>query len=170
MQEGIAKLYKRNCPLCGCELLYDYPSKLKRAEDAGSVCRPCNMKRWNGSGKYSTAKEGNGWWKGYKGVGYKWFSKYFERGRGKQKQKEGSITIQDAYDKLEAQGFRCALSGIPLEWSEESGMSIDRIDSSAGYHLDNIQIVHKDVNLMKNHFSQEYFLDVCKRIVKYKII
>ena len=112
----------------------------------------------------NSSKENNWAWKGYKGVGYKWFSKYFERKRSKQKQKTGSITIEDAYNKLEEQGFKCALTGIKLDWSETSGMSIDRINSSVGYELDNIQIVHKDVNLMKNHFDQDYFIEMCKRI------
>ena len=106
-------------------------------------------------------KEDNPAWKGYKGVGYRWFSKYFER-HGKKR--TGTITIEDAYNKLDAQGFKCALSKIPLEWSETSGMSIDRIDSKKEYILDNIQLVHRDVNLMKNHFDQEYFIEMCKRI------
>ena len=108
--------------------------------------------------------EGNGAWKGYKGVGYHWFSKYFER-RGLRTKHTGTITIQDAYKKLEQQEFKCALSGIPLEWSRTSGMSIDRIDSNKEYDWDNIQIVHKDVNRMKNAFDQDYFIEVCRKIV-----
>lgn len=46
--------------------------------------------------------------------------------------------------------------------------AIDRIDSNLDYHLVNIQIVHKDVNLMKNRFSQDYFLDICKKITDYR--
>jgi len=111
------------------------------------------------------AKHDNPAWKGYKGVGYKWFSKYFER---RNKKRTGTITIEDAYNKLEAQEFKCALSGIPLEWSETSGMSIDRINSKKEYVLDNIQLVHKDVNLMKNHFDQDYFIEVCRRIISTK--
>ncbi len=50
----------------------------------------------------------------------------------------------------------------------DSGVSasIDRIDSSKEYTIDNVQLVHKDVNLMKNHFNQDYFINMCKMISK----
>ena len=127
------------------------------------ACRSCTRTNLNKS--MPKAKHDNPAWKGYKGVGYKWFSKYFER---RNKKRTGTITIEDAYNKLEAQEFKCALSGIPLEWSETSGMSIDRINSKKEYVLDNIQLVHKDVNLMKNHFDQDYFIEVCRRIISTK--
>ena len=141
---------------------YHHPSSYYNARNRNSICRSCRTVRANKSPLRYNSKGDNWAWKGYKDVGYKWFSKYFERaGRFR----TGTITIQDAYNKLEAQGFKCALSAIPLAWSETSGMSIDRIDSSKEYDLDNIQLVHKDVNLMKNHFDQDYFIEVCKRIV-----
>ena len=39
--------------------------------------------------------------------------------------------------------------------------SVDRIDSSKGYIADNIQILHKDINVMKWDFTQDYFLHLC---------
>ena len=44
--------------------------------------------------------------------------------------------------------------------------SIDRIDSNKGYIEDNVVWVHKDINIMKNKFSKEYFLMLCKKIVE----
>lgn len=44
--------------------------------------------------------------------------------------------------------------------------SLDRIDSSRGYEIDNIQWVHKDVNKMKMGLSQNEFIDICKIISK----
>ena len=44
--------------------------------------------------------------------------------------------------------------------------SLDRIDSSKGYVPGNIQWVHKDVNWMKGSFTQEYFVNICKKISK----
>ena len=43
-------------------------------------------------------------------------------------------------------------------------MSVDRIDSSKGYIIDNIRWIHKDINVMKNSFSDEYFTYLCKLI------
>lgn len=152
-------LYNRICPCCGKEIEYKSKYRYREASTLNTDCRSCVRIRLNKT--QSKIKENNPAWKGYKGVGYNWFSKYFERNG---KKRTGTITIQDAYCKLEEQNFKCALSGIPLEWSEQSGMSIDRINSSKEYTLDNIQLVHKDVNIMKNAFDQTYFIEVCKLI------
>jgi hypothetical protein len=112
------------------------------------------------------AKEDNPSWKGFKGMPYRWFSKYFEKG-GRSK-RTGTITIQDCYNVLQQQGFTCALTGLLLTWGENADgtfdLSIDRIDSSKEYVLDNIQLVHKDVNLMKNYFDQDYFIGICRKV------
>lgn len=157
--------YKRICPSCNKELIYKSKYRFLEACRKSSSCLPCVRTALNKS--QPKKLENNPCWKGYKGVPYKWFSKYFERANRK---KAGSITIEDAYNKLEEQGFKCALTGIDLPWSDKSGMSIDRIDSSIGYEIDNIQIVHKDVNVMKNHFDQNYFIEVCRRVVEYRSV
>lgn len=46
--------------------------------------------------------------------------------------------------------------------------SIDRIDSSKGYTLDNVQLVCNIVNLMKNTLSIDELCDWCKSIVSYQ--
>jgi len=114
-------------------------------------------------------KEDNPAWKGYKGMPYNWFSKYFERGGRKRK---GSVSIQEVYALYLHQEKHCALTGQELTWGTlEDGtfdISIDRIDSNKEYELDNIQLVHKDVNIMKNQFSQDYFVQVCQWVVDCK--
>jgi hypothetical protein len=44
--------------------------------------------------------------------------------------------------------------------------SLDRIDSSKGYVIDNVQWLHRDINMMKQRFSQEYFINICKHIAE----
>lgn len=46
--------------------------------------------------------------------------------------------------------------------------SIDRIDSSKGYTKDNIQWVHKNVNIMKMDQTMDQFLYICKKIVDHQ--
>lgn len=81
-----------------------------------------------------------------------------------------SITIQDLQALWEKHGGVCALSGMPIslvvQGRSRKGWtaSVDRINSDVGYTVDNIQFVHKDVNLMKNHFREDYFINVCKKI------
>lgn len=45
-------------------------------------------------------------------------------------------------------------------------LSIDRIDSSRGYVEGNIQLVCHAVNLAKNSWPQDVFIDLCRKIVK----
>jgi len=72
---------------------------------------------------------------------------------------------------LKQQGC-CALTGIELKLSPLSKdylnitASLDRIDSSKGYIEGNVQWLHKDVNLMKLYFPNEYFIKVCKLVSK----
>jgi len=90
---------------------------------------------------------------------------------------EFSITIEDAWNKFNGV---CALTGLKIEFEPNSvhkkgkdnrrkrTASLDRINSDKGYTLDNIQWVHKDVNIMKNKYNQEYFKKICKLVCKIK--
>jgi hypothetical protein len=83
-----------------------------------------------------------------------------------------NITIEYAWDLFLKQDKKCALSGLylsfPTKWHDRSGTaSLDRIDSSLGYIKGNVQWVHKDVNMMKRTYSQEYFTNICKLIANY---
>lgn len=61
-------------------------------------------------------------------------------------------------------GF-CALTGWEINIGyTNSTASLDRIDSNLGYVEGNIQWVHKLVNMMKNKYSQEQFIEVCKAV------
>ena len=92
----------------------------------------------------------------------------------KQREKKNKIpvtvSIRDLWELFLKQDRKCALSGRELKFGslslgrKETSASLDRIDSSKGYSLDNIQWVHKDVNMMKHKYSQAYFIDTCKQI------
>lgn len=80
-----------------------------------------------------------------------------------------AITKQDLISLFEAQGRRCPYTNILLFLGNKNwSASVDRIDNEQGYVLDNIQFVHKHINLMKNCFSHDYFLDMCKMVSKMK--
>ncbi len=88
-----------------------------------------------------------------------------------------TITQQYLWDLLVDQQFKCALTGLPIKLSttikkfnanySQFTASPDRIDSTKGYIEGNVQWVHRDVNRMKNKFSQEYFISICKLIGGY---
>lgn len=77
------------------------------------------------------------------------------------------------YDLLNnKQNSKCKLSGIDIKIAPtinrdihgETTASLDRIDSSKGYTKDNVQWVHKDINFMKQDFTQQDFIDYCKKV------
>jgi hypothetical protein len=116
---------------------------------------------------YSRKMEENPAWKGYKEIPYSWFSNYFERKNNNRNKRSGNITIQQVHELWISQDKKCALTGLPIDWiKREDGVScsIDRISSDGEYTIDNIQLVHKDINLMKNHFDQDYFIQMCKLV------
>lgn len=79
------------------------------------------------------------------------------------------ISIGDVWELFQKQSGRCALSDIPLDfdtkWDMEDGnASLDRIDSSKGYVLNNLQWVDKRINYMKRTLSNEEFVELCKLV------
>lgn len=78
------------------------------------------------------------------------------------------ISQKQAWEKFQQQNGRCALSGVELSMTGiQSGQmtaSLDRIDSSRGYHYDNVQWVHKTINQIKMNLPQSEFITWCRRV------
>lgn len=79
-----------------------------------------------------------------------------------------SITPKDVWDVYIKQNKKCALSGVPIFFGKtkksETTASVDRINSELGYTIDNIQIIHKKINVMKMDLRQEDFINICIQI------
>lgn len=78
------------------------------------------------------------------------------------------LDIKDAYSILERQKFICALSGLTIKTvksfsknKKDQTASIDRIDSTKGYTIDNVQWVHKIINKLKFDMDQKRFIELC---------
>lgn len=114
--------------------------------------------------------------------GYKDISASFWRRKEKEAANRGiefSITKEDVWEIFERQNMLCAYTGVSISFSPDSNKpqqataSIDRIDSFKGYTKDNIQIVHKAVNLCKSWLPEDEFVAMCnlvaqKRNMKYE--
>jgi len=80
------------------------------------------------------------------------------------------ITIQQGWELFLQQQRQCALSGLPLLLSPNNDRyriqtaSLDRIDSTLGYILDNVQWVHKRVQFLKRDYSEEELIFWCTKI------
>lgn len=83
---------------------------------------------------------------------------------------EFDITIQDIWNIYIEQNRKCALSGVDLVFfkgkknNKLTNVSIDRIDSNQGYLINNIQLVHKTINIMKNALSDQEFILWCNTV------
>lgn len=94
--------------------------------------------------------------------------KYFNRVRHRASNRGLEFKITKEF-LIEIFNPTCALSTLPIELNrnpDKQSASLDRIDSNIGYIEGNVQWVHKDVNMMKGIYSQEYFIEVCKLISK----
>ncbi|MCK9428949.1 MAG: hypothetical protein M0R17_02925 [Candidatus Omnitrophica bacterium] len=80
-----------------------------------------------------------------------------------------NISIEQAVDLLYKQNHKCILSGLPINLGDyrnkNKTASLDRIDSSKSYNLDNIRWIHKDINKMKLNLSNDIFLYFCYLII-----
>lgn len=82
------------------------------------------------------------------------------------------ITLQDLDNQWKKQSGVCAISGIPItvkkKNTERTSASVDRIDSSQGYTVENIQWVHKDINKIKLNLDLDYFIELCTRVAEHQ--
>lgn len=165
----LSKTYSRICPNCNKEIIYNYYKSYHGALTRNSICRSCRTTIANKSPNRKCKKEDNPCWKGYKDIPGA-FLKGYRRSAKLSDKKVIEFTLEDIYNIWIKQDKKCALTKIIIGWGDENNnknsASIDRINSNLGYTLDNIQLVHKDVNLMKNKFDQDYFINICKLIVK----
>ncbi len=87
--------------------------------------------------------------------------------QAKDRNLEFNITIEQAWSLFEKQDKKCALTNREISLTRNKlnqTASLDRIDSSKGYTLDNIQWVHKDVNKMKNNLPEDKLFFWAKKI------
>ena len=93
------------------------------------------------------------------------------------------ITLEFLWNLFLKQDKKCAISGIQIylnkNWSKQNKgkktkviqtASLDRIDSNKGYTKDNVQWVHKTINLMKGQLTDLEFITVCKIVSENKNI
>ncbi len=149
---------------CKCKCGKDYlVDAYTLAKGKSGCCKQCSLPRITSN---------NSQWRGYEEIPQSWFSRYERSSKI-----SFNIKIKEVWDVYIKQDRKCALTNKLIDFSNSNlrgkkhngakcTASIDRIDSKKGYTVDNIQLVHKDVNIMKNAFNQDYFVQMCKLIAK----
>lgn len=92
--------------------------------------------------------------------------------RNKVSQLDFNITPEYLIELYHRQLGRCAISGMRLVNHEiklaDLVLSLDRIDSNQGYIKGNVQWVHKDINMMKQSFSNDRFIGICCMVAMHR--
>ncbi len=154
-------VYKRNdgrwckhCPVCGIEQDYLRKNYAEASLRENKECKSCSNKRTANCHR------------GYVGnIRVSWFTKF--KNSAALRGLVFDLTIEEVDTMFKKQDFCCALSDMPIGFSsvgQGHTISIDRIDSSLGYIVNNVQLVHKDVNMMKQAYSQKRFVEICKAV------
>lgn len=84
------------------------------------------------------------------------------------------ISIKEGWELFLKQNRKCGLSGVDLTFSpcvkkkrELQTASLDRIDSSKGYTIDNLMWVHKEINILKSKLENPKLIYWCKLIANH---
>ena len=139
----------RNCPSCSSTVFHLRRNYCVHASLNKQPCKACSNKNNNPSGMVGFVRLS--WFNSFKASarmrGYIW-----------EIEPDFIDTLYSLQDK------KCCYSGIPIGWSEsgwEHTSSIDRIDNEKGYTKNNVQLVHKEVNMMRGSLSDKRFKELC---------
>lgn len=144
---------------CGNQIYKDYGHVVHRKQNKCSICSPI----YGGRGKKSLG------FTGYEDISGSFVARL--KAGAFQRNLSYELSNKFLWDLFIKQNKKCCLSGLDLYFTfsfkeDESGTaSLDRIDSTKGYVEDNVQWVHKDINMMKRVFSDNYFIDTCIKVV-----
>lgn len=110
-------------------------------------------------------------WTGYEEISGGWWASHVKHSANckSRKQIDLSLTMEEAWNLFLQQDRKCFFTGVTLLISKSSGTntaSLDRIDNTKGYHLNNVRWVHKDINMMKRTYSDIYFINLCKQVAE----
>lgn len=144
-------MYKRVCTVCGSKFNTNHPNYLCCSKECGKIHK-VNMRyeRENGNWEY-----------------------YFKALLSKKI--ESDLTIEDLFNLLEKQNYKCALTGAPLTCERARGevsktnASIDRIIAGGEYNIHNIQLVCRAVNSFRGTTELDDFINWCKKVTEHAI-
>lgn len=148
----IVSTFSVPCPNCNRQRL------IKRYQHAvnhqNKLCKFCSNKNNHPQGENN-------------GVRISWWNKY-ELG-AKYRNIEWNLNIEEAILKLNKQNWKCVFTGLDLICTGELNeitASMDRIDNNKGYFFENIQFVHKEINMMRGTLSSQRFTELCNLVSK----
>ncbi len=163
-REGKRALYRAKCQ-CDCGNKKDIDAIYLKFSRTGN-CDSCIKKDYKKRYKKITGKQ-NIKFTGHEEIRGRFWTEL--KSRAKRRKIEFDIDIKYIWDLFVEQNKKCALSGIPIrfgraDYRAETTASLDRIDSDKGYIKENIQWVHKAINIMKNDLPEDIFIGICSQV------
>ena len=76
-----------------------------------------------------------------------------------------SASAKQILELVEKQQYRCAITGRPLTPSDASMDHIVPLSRGGKHSIENIQIVHRQINAMKGTMTQEELIAIAREIV-----
>ncbi len=156
-------LYHYECVDCGKPCQRNKTNTIEKENAKSNRCNKC--------AKNKIIKDNGGVPINYNGT-YNFSGKSYSAWKSSAKRRgiNWKITKQQMEDVFKKQNGKCALSGMEMIPRKNTPYrpSIDRIDSTKGYSIDNIQFVCSMVNVMKNKFNEKDFIKMCCLIAKFK--
>lgn len=143
--------YYKNCSACGVAQSYLRRNYAEHSLRSGKVCKSC-------ANSNPDSNQHKGFYKDVLRASFVHKYKAGAETRGI----AWDIGFEDLADLLIRQDFKCALSGLPLEaMGLNNNASLDRIDSCVGYVEGNVQWVLVEINMMKQQYTQDRFIELC---------
>lgn len=156
--KGPDNRWYKPCPSCNNSQSYLRKNYAEESLRLGKLCKACSNKQVSNCHR--------GW---HRGIRVSWFNQF--KAGAETRGLDWTLTIDDVADVYDKQNGLCALTDESIAFPEvghpqKAIASIDRIDSAKGYVKENIQLVTRQVNMMKQSYSQESFIETCIKVAK----
>lgn len=162
------------------DVIEDYVNKkhgikyIAKKYNVGATCLLHSLNNWkikirNRSKRVDMTGCNNKNWSGYKGIHGAMYTNI--KRDANRRDIEFLVSIEYLWKLYVKQNKKCAISGELINISTNRKLctaSLDRKDYMKGYTNDNIQWVHKTVNIMKNRFQDDEFILWCSKINDYQ--
>jgi 5-methylcytosine-specific restriction endonuclease McrA len=79
----------------------------------------------------------------------------------------GVINTANVLRLLAWQGYRCALTGRPLTPDTASLDHIVPVRDGGEHTIENVQVLHKEINRAKSTLTHEQFVQMCREVVNH---
>jgi hypothetical protein len=151
---------------CSAENLFYYGKKKPRPRKSNEVSENINRDRAKSRYKSMTPEEKEVYkknatmWQKENMVRYRFLS---ARNRAIKRQMDFNISEVFINEKLCEQNYQCFYSGLPIK----DNFSLDRVDSSKGYIIENVVMVDPRINYMKQDLPYDEFLDLVRNIFQF---